>query len=131
MKTMFFLFIILTIINVPVIVVFVINKNGPEISSLFNAISFFTIGNIGESSYGCAYSTLEVYHYTKKCACLGTGCPLGKIQAGPKPDFGPGGVPVSRQKLVLQCPAGAKITQINEFGFLNPTGYSRKSPVDP
>jgi len=40
-------------------------------------------------------------------------------------------VPVSRQKLQLSCPAGGKISGLNEFGFFNPTNFERTGKVDP
>jgi len=65
LKALIFLFLILSFINIPVILGFVLNTNAPEINSMFNALSYFTIGNIGESSIGCSYSTLEVNQYSK------------------------------------------------------------------
>lgn len=125
------MFLLLVVINIPVILMFVANDNAPAISTVFDAISFFSIANIGESSYGCAYDTLDV-GYTAACPCSGANCPpASSYQSKPAPAIGPNGIPISKQLLVLTCPSGGKISAINEFGFLNPTDYSRASPVNP
>lgn len=125
------LFFILVIINIPIIVIFIANDNAPRINSVFNAISFFTIANIGESSYGCAYDTLSI-GYTAACPCTGANCPAASTyNTKPAPAVSSNGISISTQILALKCPGGGKISAINEFGFLNPTDYSRENPVDP
>lgn len=124
------LFLVLAVINVPLVAIFVLNDNGPSVSSFFNAISFFSIANIGESTFGCAYDTLDI-GYTKEC-CDAIGCPASAtFQSKPQSATAPNGIPIAKQRLVMRCPSGGKISVINEFGFLNPTGYKRTNPVDP
>jgi len=98
-----FLFFILSFINIPIILGFSLNSNGPEISSIFNALSYFTIGNIGESSFGCTYSEVKVHEFTKDCPCPFGIFKCAELQAydqkqGPegRPAYTPDGVPVSR-----------------------------------
>ena len=47
LKALMFMFSILSFINIPIILGFILNSNGPAITSMFNALSFFTVGNIG------------------------------------------------------------------------------------
>ena len=54
------LFLILSIINVPILVLFGLNENTNDIKGVFDALSFFSLANIGESSYMCSYKSLDI-----------------------------------------------------------------------
>lgn len=126
------LFLLLTIINLPVLVLFGLNDNASEVTGVFNALSYFSLANIGESSLGCSYKSLSIAPYTAECPCAGSDCSGAKTEpAKSEPPKGPSGNPISQQKLVLKCPSGGKISAINEFGFLNPQNYEPGRTVDP
>lgn len=126
------LFLLLAIINVPVLALFGLNDNAREVTGLYDALSYFSLANIGESSLGCTYKSLDIAQYTPECPCTGSDCQGAKSQpAKPDPAEGVNGIPISQQKLVLKCPSGGKISAINEFGFLNPQNYLPERPVDP
>ena len=54
------IFLILTIINGPVYFVFIANAAAPAISGFHEFFTFFTLANIGQSSFGCSYSQISV-----------------------------------------------------------------------
>lgn len=59
MKTLTVMFIILTIINIPLLSFYELNTKGNELNNFNKVFKYFTLGNLGQMDKQCSWSTLE------------------------------------------------------------------------
>ena len=59
MKTFAIMFFVLTIINMPVYVIYASNTDGNNFSNLNVFFTYFTLGNLGRSNLKCDYGNVE------------------------------------------------------------------------
>ena len=59
MKTFAIMFFVLTVINLPVYIIYASNTDGNNFSNLNVFFSYFTLGNLGRSNLKCDYGNVE------------------------------------------------------------------------
>lgn len=90
------LFLLLTIINIPILVLLGLNDNAKEAKGLFDALSYFSLANIGESSFMCSYKSLDIAQFTPECPCTDSSCASITVKpARPEPAKGPNDISIS------------------------------------
>lgn len=61
MKTFGIMFVVLTILNVPLFFLYELNTNGNELDDFNKVFKYYTLGNLGQMDKKCSYSTFESY----------------------------------------------------------------------
>lgn len=56
MKTLTIMFLILTIVNIPIFVMYEANTSGNALNNYNEVFKYFTIGNLGQMSKQCGFS---------------------------------------------------------------------------
>lgn len=59
MKTLTVMFVILTIINIPLFCFYELNTQGNELGNFQKVFKYFTLGNLGQMDKRCSWSTFE------------------------------------------------------------------------
>lgn len=109
MKGISLMFLVLAIINISVF--FIIDVEKTMFSGLHFALSYYTLGNVGEAGLGCSYSKIDVLGtYDSNCTEKGTVNSTSQLK--------------NNEKLLLSCEANSIISEINEFGMFENTGFN-------
>ena len=59
MKTLAIMFVILTILNIPLFCFYELNTTGNQLGDFTKAFKYFTLGNLGQMDKKCSWATFE------------------------------------------------------------------------
>ena len=112
------MFFTLSVINLPVYLLLCQNATiSNQTQWLF---SYFTLGTLSETSFGCNYEELIL-----DPSCNPNNVLRKAYESSTKRRNR------YKEKIELKCSAGSKISEILDFGLMNLDGFSRDSPADP
>lgn len=70
LKAFTIIFFVLTVLNVPLFLVYYENSKSSFLRDFHGFFSTFSLASLAESSQGCGYATLDVAQYTDSCRCV-------------------------------------------------------------